>query len=127
MGFRTLDRMILDPTADIQAFGTATSNGAADYPGLDDWRELPISQQPDWRGHEDFDAAVAELSALPPLVFAGEVDVLRHRLAAAANGEAFLLQGGDCAETFAGATANKISARVKTILQMAVVLSLIHI
>lgn len=115
--------MILDPTADIQAFGTATSNGAADYPGLDAWRELPVSQQPAWQDHPSFDSAVAELSALPPLVFAGEVDVLRQRLAAAANGEAFLLQGGDCAETFAGATANKISARVKTILQMAVVLT----
>ena len=60
---------------------------------------------------------------LPPLVFAGEVDVLRERLAAAAQGKAFLLQGGDCAETFEAATADKISARVKTILQMAVVLT----
>ena len=60
---------------------------------------------------------------LPPLVFAGEVDILRERLAAAAQGKAFLLQGGDCAETFEAATADKISARVKTILQMAVVLT----
>jgi len=66
---------------------------------------------------------VDELSALPPLVFAGEVDILRERLAAAAQGHAFLLQGGDCAETFAAATADRISARVKTILQMAVVLT----
>jgi len=57
------------------------------------------------------------------LVFAGEVDILRARLAAAAQGKAFLLQGGDCAETFDGATADKISARVRTILQMAVVLT----
>ena len=60
---------------------------------------------------------------LPPLVFAGEVDILRDRLAAAARGEAFLLQGGDCAETFAGATADQIRNRVKTMLQMAVVLT----
>ncbi|MDN6332271.1 MAG: 3-deoxy-7-phosphoheptulonate synthase class II, partial [Micrococcaceae bacterium] len=64
-----------------------------------------------------------ELASLPPLVFAGEVDILRERLAAAAQGHAFLLQGGDCAETFAGATADRISARVKTILQMSVVLT----
>jgi len=56
-------------------------------------------------------------------VFAGEVDILRERLARAARGEAFLLQGGDCAETFAGATAEAIRNRVKTILQMAVVLT----
>src|SRR5699024_2382525 len=99
------------------------SNGAADYPGLDTWREKPISQQPTWEDQEAFEKVTAELSSAPPLVFAGEVDVLRTQLAAAARGEAFLLQGGDCAETFAGATANKISARVKTILQMAVVLT----
>ena len=60
---------------------------------------------------------------MPPLVFAGEIDQLRTRLAAAAEGRAFVLQGGDCAETFAGATADQIRARVKTILQMAVVLT----
>ncbi len=97
--------------------------GAAQYPGLDDWRSQPISQQPDWAGTAEYHAATSELSSLPPLVFAGEVDVLRERLAAAARGEAFLLQGGDCAETFDGATADKISARVRTILQMAVVLT----
>lgn len=97
--------------------------GAARYPGLDNWRSLPISQQPQWVDQQSYHAATEELSGLPPLVFAGEVDVLRDRLAAAARGEAFLLQGGDCAETFAGATADKISARVRTILQMAVVLT----
>ncbi|MDQ0617903.1 class II 3-deoxy-7-phosphoheptulonate synthase [Arthrobacter globiformis] len=103
---------------------TSTSqSGAANYPGLDNWRDLPISQQPSWEDSGVFNASVKELSALPPLVFAGEVDILRERLAAAAQGKAFLLQGGDCAETFEGATADKISARVKTILQMAVVLT----
>ncbi|WP_395402954.1 class II 3-deoxy-7-phosphoheptulonate synthase [Arthrobacter sp. UC242_113] len=103
---------------------TSTSqSGAANYPGLDNWRDLPISQQPSWQDSEVFNASVKELSVLPPLVFAGEVDILRERLAAAAQGKAFLLQGGDCAETFEGATADKISARVKTILQMAVVLT----
>ncbi|MEV7648428.1 class II 3-deoxy-7-phosphoheptulonate synthase [Arthrobacter sp. NPDC089319] len=96
---------------------------AANYPGLDDWRELPVVQQPSWHDASVHASAVAELNTLPPLVFAGEVDVLRERLAQAADGKAFLLQGGDCAETFGAATADKISARVKTILQMAVVLT----
>ncbi|KQQ18456.1 phospho-2-dehydro-3-deoxyheptonate aldolase [Rathayibacter sp. Leaf299] len=91
--------------------------------GLDYWRELEIKQQPQWPDAEAVRAASAEIAALPPLVFAGEVDQLRERLGAAARGEAFLLQGGDCAETFAGATADQIRNRVKTVLQMAVVLT----
>ncbi len=101
----------------------AATGGAAAYPGLDEWRKLRIAQQPAWSDASVYEASVKELSMLPPLVFAGEVDDLRDRLALAAQGKAFLLQGGDCAETFAGATADKISARVKTILQMAVVLT----
>ncbi|RUQ87854.1 class II 3-deoxy-7-phosphoheptulonate synthase [Labedella gwakjiensis] len=91
--------------------------------GLDYWRQLPIKQQPEWGSSTDVAAASAEIATLPPLVFAGEVDNLRDRLARAASGQAFLLQGGDCAETFAGATADQIRNRVKTILQMAVVLT----
>lgn len=91
--------------------------------GLDNWRSLPIKQQPEWPDLDAARAVSAELATLPPLVFAGEVDQLRDRLAHAASGEAFLLQGGDCAETFAGATADKIRDRVKTVLQMAVVLT----
>ncbi len=91
--------------------------------GLDYWRTLPIKQQPSWPDPEAAAAASAEIATLPPLVFAGEVDQLRSRLARAAQGNAFLLQGGDCAETFAGATADQIRNRVKTILQMAVVLT----
>jgi 3-deoxy-7-phosphoheptulonate synthase len=91
--------------------------------GLDYWRELPIKQQPEWPDAAAVAAASAEIATLPPLVFAGEIDILRDRLAKAARGEAFLLQGGDCAETFAGATAEQIRNRVKTILQMAVVLT----
>ncbi|WP_344298149.1 class II 3-deoxy-7-phosphoheptulonate synthase [Sinomonas flava] len=116
--------MVTDLSVSPAARFTSTAqSGAADYPGLDNWRSLPISQQPTWADPGAFDRAVAELSILPPLVFAGEVDVLRERLAAAAEGRAFLLQGGDCAETFGAATADKISARVRTILQMAVVLT----
>ncbi|MFT4051558.1 MAG: 3-deoxy-7-phosphoheptulonate synthase class II [Microbacterium sp.] len=90
---------------------------------LDHWRTLPIKQQPTWSDPDAVAAVSAEIATLPPLVFAGEVDLLRDRLARAAAGKAFLLQGGDCAETFAGATAVQIRNRIKTVLQMAVVLT----
>lgn len=83
---------------------------------------LVAAQQPAWPDREELSTAVSELKALPPLVFAGECDNLKARIAAAANGEAFWLQGGDCAETFKGATADSIRNRIKTILQMAAVL-----
>ena len=90
--------------------------------GLDNYQNLVAAQQPVWTDQARLAAARQELSTVPPLIFAGEVDTLRTRLAAAAEGKAFLLQGGDCAETFADATADRIRNRVKTILQMAVVL-----
>ncbi len=83
------------------------------------------AQQPNWPGGptgEPLAKAVAELKALPPLVFAGECDQLKARIADAAAGKAFWLQGGDCAETFGSATADSIRNRIKTILQMAAVL-----
>ena len=64
-----------------------------------------------------------KLGSLPPLVFAGECDQLKERLALVARGQAFLLQGGDCAETFADATADGIRGKLRTLLQMAVVLT----
>ena len=91
--------------------------------GLDNYVNLPAAQQPSWPDAEAVASVRVELSKLPPLVFAGEVDILRSRLAEAASGRAFLLQGGDCAETFADATADRIRNRVKTLLQMAVVLT----
>ena len=90
---------------------------------LDAWRDLPIKQQPKWPDADRVSDISRQIAALPPLVFAGEVDNLRDRLARAASGGAFLLQGGDCAETFAGATAEQIRNRIKTVLQMAVVLT----
>ncbi|MGJ7441392.1 class II 3-deoxy-7-phosphoheptulonate synthase [Aquipuribacter sp. MA13-6] len=86
------------------------------------WPDLEAAQQPSWSDTDALSAATAELRTFPPLVFAGECDDLRDRLASAARGESFLLQGGDCAETFADATADAIRRRVKTVLQMAVVL-----
>jgi len=91
--------------------------------GLDAWRDLPAAQQPVWPDAEALATAVQTLATYPPLVFAGECDLLRSRLADAAVGKAFVLQGGDCAETFASATADNIRDRIKTILQMAAVLT----
>jgi 3-deoxy-7-phosphoheptulonate synthase len=84
---------------------------------------LPAGQQPRWPDADALDAARATLLTYPPLVFAGECDLLRERMASAGRGEAFVLQGGDCAETFASATADNIRDRIKTILQMAAVLT----
>ncbi len=90
--------------------------------GLDNYLNLEAKQQPTWESEILLEQVKQELSVQPPLVFAGEVDTLKSRIAAAANGEAFILQGGDCAETFADATADRIRNRIKTVLQMAVVL-----
>ena len=81
------------------------------------------AQQPLWPDPEALAAATATLRTLPPLVFAGECDQLTERLAEAARGNAFVLMGGDCAETFEGATADAIRAKLKTVLQMAIVLT----
>ena len=88
-----------------------------------DWPVLPAKQQPTWPSDGSLERVRDTLATYPPLVFAGECDDLRTRLAAAARGEAFVLQGGDCAEMFASATADNIRDRVKTILQMAAVLT----
>jgi 3-deoxy-7-phosphoheptulonate synthase len=90
---------------------------------LDSWRTLPAAQQPEWPDPTQVHAVAAELAKLPPLVFAGECDRLRAQLAAVARGEAFVLQGGDCAETFSGATADDVRNKLKTLLQMSVVLT----
>jgi 3-deoxy-7-phosphoheptulonate synthase len=95
----------------------------ASVPGLDGWRGRPAAQQPGWPDPARLAAVSRELAALPPLVFAGECDQLTERLSEVALGRAFLLQGGDCAETFAGATADSVRAKLQTLLQMAVVLT----
>ena len=83
--------------------------------------DLVAAQQPKWPQAE-LANAVKELKSFPPLVFAGECDDLKLQIAQAAEGKAFWLQGGDCAETFAAATADSIRDRIKTILQMAAIL-----
>ncbi|MDR2114608.1 MAG: 3-deoxy-7-phosphoheptulonate synthase class II [Bifidobacteriaceae bacterium] len=90
---------------------------------LESYRTRPAAQQPDWPDPAELRAATAALEAKPPLVFAGEADVLRAKLAAAQRGEAFVLQGGDCAEIFAESSADRIRNKIRTVLQMAVVLT----
>jgi len=85
-------------------------------------RSLEAAQQPQWPDPLHLARVEAALRKLPPLVFAGEADALKSRIALAQEGKAFWLQGGDCAETFEAATADSIRNRIKTILQMAAVL-----
>jgi 3-deoxy-7-phosphoheptulonate synthase len=91
--------------------------------GLDHWRSLPRAQTPPWPDVAVVDEVCAVLDNVPPIVAPYEVDQLRERLALVAAGEAFLLQGGDCAETFADNTDSHLSANARTLLQMAVVLT----
>jgi 3-deoxy-7-phosphoheptulonate synthase len=92
-------------------------------PTLDELRALGARQQPSWRDQEALERAAATLRSMPPLVFAGECDELTASLAQVAAGKAFLLQGGDCAETFDGVTAENVRAKLQVLLQMAVVLT----
>lgn len=95
----------------------------SDPEGLDRFRTLEARQQPVWPDAEALAAVAGRLSQAAPLVVPAEARLLTERLAAAGRGEAFLLQGGDCAETFADANATRIRNKVRTILQMAVVLT----
>ena len=87
------------------------------------WRERPIVQVPDYPDPAVLKNVEADLRAMPPLVFAGEVQGLREQLGKAANGEAFLLQGGGCAESFTEFSADYIRDTFKVMMQMAVVLT----
>ncbi|WP_460798834.1 class II 3-deoxy-7-phosphoheptulonate synthase [Nocardioides pacificus] len=93
------------------------------FPDLADLHALGPAQQPSYPDPVAVDAAVAKLRTYPPLVFAGECDDLTEKIAAVTRGEAFLLQGGDCAETFAGVTADNVRNKLRVLLQMAVVLT----
>ncbi|MBT00337.1 MAG: 3-deoxy-7-phosphoheptulonate synthase class II [Oceanospirillaceae bacterium] len=87
------------------------------------WRERPIVQQPEYPDRAALDTVESTLSQYPPLVFAGEIRSLKEELAAVSRGDGFLLQGGDCAESFAEFNANKIKDTFQLLLQMAIVLT----
>ncbi|MGL4308976.1 MAG: class II 3-deoxy-7-phosphoheptulonate synthase [Paracoccaceae bacterium] len=88
-----------------------------------DWRKKPRVQMPDYPDQATLSAVEAQLAKYPPLVFAGEARKLKKALGQAAAGDAFLLQGGDCAESFAEFSADNIRETFKVMLQMAVVLT----
>ncbi len=89
----------------------------------DNWRNFPALQQPQYQNHQTLSNVETQLALLPPLVFAGEARALKHQLAEVTMGNAFLLQGGDCAESFAEFSAVNIRDTFKVLLQMAVVLT----
>ena len=89
----------------------------------DSWKILPAEQQPDWEKSEVYSKVISEISGYPPLVFAGEVRALKQQLGDAAQGNGFLIQGGDCAETFDDFRADSIRDKLKILLQMSVVLT----
>ena len=86
------------------------------------WQGKPAQQQPVYDDPAALERVVAELSRLPPIVVSWEIEALRERLAAAQRGQAFLLQGGDCAETFADCESDSIAKKLKILLQMSLVL-----
>ncbi|MEY3093331.1 MAG: hypothetical protein RIS33_185 [Actinomycetota bacterium] len=87
------------------------------------WRAFPAAQQPEWPDEGDLERALKQISSYPPLVFAGEARSLQAALAQVSSGNAFLLQAGDCAESFDDFSANNIREKLRVILQMAVVLT----
>ena len=86
------------------------------------WQRLDAAQQPSYPDQAALERAVAELSRLPPIVTSWEIDGLRELIAKAQNGEAFVLQGGDCAESFDDCTSDSIVAKLKILLQMSLVM-----
>lgn len=96
---------------------------AAKLADIATWRRLEAKHQPEWPEPDHLTEDLDYLRSLPPLVFAGEADKLKEEIAAASRGEAFMLMGGDCAESFEESTADRIREKIRTILQMAVVLT----
>lgn len=87
------------------------------------WRSYPIRQQPKWPDAREYEKTLKKLSLLPALVFAGETRALKQKLREAADGKAFVLQCGDCAEDFSGCHGPRIHNLLKVILQMSVILT----
>ncbi|MYH72137.1 MAG: 3-deoxy-7-phosphoheptulonate synthase class II [Acidimicrobiia bacterium] len=105
-------------SAPVEASGTPHTAGPPES-----WRDRPAAQQPQWPDQASLDQVRKTLADLPPLVFAGEARQLQSQLGEACAGRAFVLQAGDCAESFDDMTADNIRDKLKVILQMAVVLA----
>ncbi len=98
-------------------------SSAADNWSLTSWQSAEVRQQPTYADEESLREVAGRLAGLPPLVTSWEVENLRSQLASAARGERFVLQGGDCAESFAECTSDAITAKLKILLQMSLVLT----
>jgi 3-deoxy-7-phosphoheptulonate synthase len=110
-------------TSSSTSQGSYTSQGRSPAWSPSSWREKPAAQQPNWPDDAELDHVLKELSGMPPLVFAGEARRLTAALGEAASGRAFVLQAGDCSESFAELSADSIRDKLRVILQMAVVLT----
>lgn len=113
-----ITRAVSEPSSSVPF--TANASHLNDWTP-ESWRDFPALQQPNYPDEEALRAAVGEIRRMPPLVFAGETRTLQDRLAAAARGEAFLVQGGDCAESFEQFSTNKVRDLYRLLLQMSVV------
>ena len=113
-----ITRAVSEPSSSVPF--TASASHLNDWTP-ESWRDFPALQQPNYPDEEALRAAVGEIRRMPPLVFAGETRTLQDRLAAAARGEAFLVQGGDCAESFEQFSTNKVRDLYRLLLQMSVV------
>src|SRR5271166_2931015 len=116
-----MDNRRLTPSRPRRIVSMSSTNIPAWSP--DSWRARPIRQAPVYPDAAQLAKAEERLKLYPPLVFAGEARRLRATLAQAAEGHAFVLQGGDCAESFSNFTANTIRDTFRVLLQMAVVLT----
>jgi 3-deoxy-7-phosphoheptulonate synthase len=114
-------RRLRSPQRWYAATASPVTEASAWAPGS--WRTRPVRQQPDWEDRQHVDEVVRALASKPPLVFAGEARRLTEALAEAAAGRAFLLQAGDCAESFREFSADRVRDQLKVTLQMAAVLT----
>jgi 3-deoxy-7-phosphoheptulonate synthase len=105
------------------AIGRPTTEKSAEALGLDRWRSLPRAQMPPWEDYAEVQRVCQVLDTVPSIVAPDEVDQLLAKLGQVCEGKAFLLQGGDCAETFLDNTESHLLANARTLLQMAVVLT----
>jgi len=106
---------------DYSGFDVSRTIAKADWHPAS-WQSMQVAQQASYPNQAELDRAVADLSRLPPIVTSWEVDALKEQVARAQRGEAFVLQGGDCAETFDECTSENIVAKLKILLQMSLVM-----